>query len=142
LCFYFGERFVNKLFPLIAKTFVSNIPLPLDSLTNVAAENVRNSCQLHGNAGEKLAGMVDISTIPREEETCAEPSLFRVFVGNRAGDSGFSGSRHAVQPEDAYSIISIGPCSYLREYLDAGVWEAKRIVLIVVGVKGRLSSIL
>ena len=85
--------------------------------------------------------MANISPAPRKEETRSKTVSIVVFVGDRAGDSRLSGAGHAVQPEDAPFVTSISPCHYLLEDVDSGVWEAKRVVLIVERVEGCLSSI-
>ena len=84
--------------------------------------------------------MTNISPAPGEEETRSQTILIIVFAGNRTGDSGLSSASHAVQPEDALFVIPISPCHYLREDIDSGFWEAERVVLFVIRVKGCLGS--
>jgi hypothetical protein len=85
--------------------------------------------------------MTNVSTIPREEETCSQPPLLRVVVGNGTGNCGLPSARHTVQPEDALSAVPISPCHYLIENANACSLEANRIMLILVGVEGGCRNI-
>jgi hypothetical protein len=66
--------------------------------------------------------------------------LFIVYAGNRAGYSGLSSAGHAVQPEDAPFIMPISPCHYLLKDVNSSVAEADWVMLLVLRVKGCLSS--
>ena len=64
-----------------------------------------------------------------------------IFSRYRTGDGGLSRTGHAVQPEDAPLVLPVGPSRYSLQDIDASMGEAKRIVLLVVGGKARLSSV-
>jgi hypothetical protein len=85
--------------------------------------------------------MTDISSAPGEEETRSQTVSVIVFAGDSAGDRGLSGASHAVQPEDTPFVMSISPCHYLLKDVDSGLGEAKRVMLLVIGIEGCLSSI-
>ena len=80
--------------------------------------------------------MTNISTIPREKETCSQPFLLRVVMGNGTGNCGLPSARHTVQPEDALSVVPISPCHYLIENADTCSLEANRVMLVLVGIEG------
>jgi hypothetical protein len=63
-----------------------------------------------------------------------------VFSSYCASDGGLSSAGHPVQPEDAPLIIPISPYPYLLEDVDAGVGEAKRVVLLIGRVEGCIGS--
>jgi hypothetical protein len=67
-------------------------------------------------------------------------SLFIVFASDCAGDGGFSGASHSIQPEDTSFVASVGPFNYLFQDVDAGVREAARVVPLVVSVEGGLCN--
>ena len=80
--------------------------------------------QLHCNGGKELTAVTSILCASREEKTCSKMFSVIVFVGDCAGDSGLSGTGHAVKPEDASFVTSINPCPDLVENVNSSVLEA------------------
>ena len=97
--------------------------------------------QLNSNGGKELASVTSILHASREEKTCSKTFPVVVFLGDSAGYSGLSGAGHAIQPEDAPFVAPISPCLNLVKNVDSSVLEAERVMLVVGGVEGGLSSI-
>jgi hypothetical protein len=66
--------------------------------------------------------------------------LIKVFTRDGACDSGLSCTGQTIKPEKDAVILSIGPGIYLLKKANSGIRETYGFMLLVIGVKRRISS--
>ena len=96
--------------------------------------------KLHCNARDKLACVTNVVATAGEEEASGKTLLVVVPTSYGLRNSRLARPGQPAQPENAPLICPVRPAVYLIEQSDARVWEACRLVLRRVRVKGRIFS--
>lgn len=127
--------------PLVAERLSCNVTSLCNSVANNVLQTRYAIYQLHCNASDKLSCVANISTASRKKEASPEGFVRRVFDGYRSRHRRLASAGHTAQPEDTRRAFSIGPAVYLLEEADAGIRKASRVVLSLVCVERRSSSV-
>lgn len=118
------ERLRDELPPLFRPRLARDTRLLLHRLDDVLLDVRLSDRELDGNAREQHSRMRNIAAASHEEEATSEASSTTELSSDRSRDRGLARPGHAVQPEDAASLLSIHPCSYLLQHFRARVFEA------------------